>query len=118
MTDLSERLRSHEEWTTKQLREEAANELDRLASKERHLLDVYEALGIEWGSDPFPVIALTELKLLLEPLETAALMFEEKVEDPGPFFATRDVIDLVIEEKLLKQLCGSIRALSEAMRKS
>jgi len=44
--------------------EEARAEIERLKLRDRHMLDVYDSLGIKWGNDPFHVIA--ELKAQLE----------------------------------------------------
>lgn len=50
--------------------------------------------------------------LLIEPLETAALMFEEKLlDDAKPYYTYK------VTHELLKLFCGSIRQLSEALRK-
>ncbi len=53
----------------------------------------------------------SKVLLLLEPVENAALMFEEKLDGADPTGTS------TITNELLKMLTGSIRALSEEMRR-
>lgn len=47
----------------------AQQEIERLTAKDRHLMDVYAALGIKWGEDPFICIdRIAKLEATLDKL--------------------------------------------------